>query len=205
MKFEELESVWALQQPAKTSPIDVPALRHALISQLNHRKRMLVFGGTSLVLTLLIMQVLFFLNLRVTRVEDQWLSFTRLMLHQTLNLAIVLELVRIFLRHRKLARGRAESVREVVSLSLAGVEAEMADYRLGRWVTLVLMAQSFVSAYLNQPATRVGWDAFGVRAGLIVAVYGLIGLLAWRQYRGKFQPDRDRLRATLEQLDKTVE
>ena len=205
MKFEEIESVWALQQPPKTDTTDLPALRRALRSQLNRRKRMLIFGGASLILTLFIMQALFFINLRVMQVEDQWLSFARLMLHQTLNLIIVLELVRIFLRHRRLARGRAESVREVVSLSLAGVEAEMTDYRLGRWVTLVLMAQSILSAYLNQPVTRVGWDAFGVRVGLIVAVYGLISLLVWRHYRGKLQPERDRLRITLEQLEKNGE
>ena len=203
MKFEEIESVWALQQPAKTDPTDLPALRRALKSQLNHRRRSLVFAGCCMVFTLVAMQALFFFNLRSNRFEDQWLFFARLMLHQGFNLGVLVELVRIFLRHRKLARGRAESVREVVSLSLAGVEAEMADYRLGRWITLGWVALSLLSAYLNQPVTRVGWDAFGVRAGMIVAVYGLLGLLFWRQYRRKLEPEHDRLKATLEQLEKT--
>jgi len=200
MKFEEIESVWALQQPAKIGATELSALRRALRSQLNRRKRLLILAGCSMVFTLLFMQVLFFLNLRAMRVEEQWISFGRLMLHQTLSLVILLELVRIFLRHRRLARSRAESVQDVVSLSLAGVEAEMADYRLGRWVTLVLVAQSLASAYLNQPVTRVGWDAFALRAGLIVAVYGLIGLQVWRHYRRKLQPERERLKATLEQM-----
>jgi len=201
MTFDEIESTWALQHRAQAGAADLPALRRALKSQLNRRRRLLVLGACSLVFSLLAMQVLFFLNLRVTRVEDQWLSFARLMLHQGLNLVIVLELVRIYLRHRRLARGRAESVRDVVSLSLAGVEAEMSDYRLGRWVTLVLVAHSLLSVYLNQPVAQVGWDAFGLRAGLIIAVYALIGLLVWRQYRRKLRPERDRLKATLEQLE----
>jgi hypothetical protein len=205
MKFEELESVWALQQPAKTLTADLPALRRALQSQLNRRQRMLIYAGASLAFSLIAMQVLFFVNLRVTRVEDQWLFFVRLMLNQGVSLVIVLELVRVFLRHRRLARGRAESVRDVVSLSLTVVETEMADYRLGRWVTLVLVALSLFSAYLNQRVTRVGWNAFGLRAGLIIAVYGLLGLLFWRQYRRKLLPEQDRLRTTLEQLEKTGE
>lgn len=203
MKFEEIESVWALQQPAKTETIDLSALRRALRSQLNRRKRMLLLAAGSLVFTLVAMQVLFFLNLRVMRVEDQWLSFARLMVHQVLNLVIVLELVRIYLRHRRLARGRAESVRDVVNLSLAGVEAEMADFRLGCWVTLVLMAQSILSAFLNPTHGAGIGDGFGVRAALIVAVYGLISLLVWRHYRRKLQPERERLKATLKQLEKT--
>lgn len=205
MTFDEIESAWALQQPSKAGAVDLPALRRALKSQLNRRRRLLVFGACSLGFTLIVMQVLFFLNLRVTRVEDQWLALARLMLHQGLNLVIVLEIVRIYLRHRRLVRGRAESVREIVSLSLAGVEAEMSDYRLGRWVALILAAHSVLSAYLNQPVAEVGWHAFAVRAGLIIAVYGLIGLLVWRQYRRKLLPEQDRLRTTLEQLEKLGE
>ena len=203
MKFEEIESVWALQQPAKTDPSDLPALRRTLKSQLNRRRRSLILAGCCLVFTLGAVQVLFFVNLRANRLEDQWLFFARLMLHQAFNLGVLIELVRIFLRHRKLARSRAESVREVVSLALAGVDAEMADYRMGRWITLGWIALSLLSAYLNQPVTRVGWDAFGLRAGLIAAIYGLLGVLFWRQYRHKLQPEHDRLKTTLEQLEKT--
>ena len=83
MKFEEIESAWALQQPAKTDLTDLPALRRALKSQLNRRKRMLILGASSLVLSLGLMQALFFINLRVMLVGDQWLSFARLMVHQT--------------------------------------------------------------------------------------------------------------------------
>jgi len=205
MTFEEIESAWALQQPAKTTAVDLTALKSALKSQLGRRQRLLVLGGASLVFTLIAMQVLFFVNLRVTRVEDQWLAFARLMLHQGLNLVIVLEVVRIFLRHRRLARGRAHSVREVVSLSLASIEGEIADFRVGRWVTLVLAAHAFLSAYLNQQGAQSGWEAFGVRAALIIAVYGLIGLLVWRQYRRKILPERDRLKAVLEQLDRSTD
>ena len=200
MQFEEIESVWALQQPVKTSPDDLPALRRALMAKLNLRKRLLILAGAGTIVGLVIIQVLFYLNLRVMRVEDQWLSFSRLVLNQTVNLLIVLELARIFLRHRQLARGRAESVRDVVSLALASVEAEMADYRLGWWGTVVLMAQSVLSVYLNRAVPQFRWEAFGVRAGLIVAVYGLIGLLVWRHYRRKLEPERERLKVTLSQL-----
>lgn len=200
MTFEEIESAWALQRPPQPGSLDLSALKRALRSQLKRRQRLLILGGASLIFTLVFMQVLFFLNLRAIRVEEQWLSFARLMLHQALNLVIVLEVVRIFLRHRRLARGRANTVLDVVQLSLAGVEAEMADYRLGWWVAVVLAAHSTLSAYLNHPVGGEGWDAFGVRAGLIVAVYGLIGVMAWRQYRRKLLPERDRLHAILDQL-----
>jgi hypothetical protein len=110
---------------------------------------------------------------------------------------------RVYLRHRRLAQGRAGSVREVVNLSLAGVEGEMTDYRMGRWVLLVMAAHSFFTIYLNQPHYGEGMDGFGVRVGIIVTVYGLIGLLCWRHYRRVLQPRHDELKATVQQLDDT--
>lgn len=201
MKFEDIESTWGLQQPAKTDPINIEVLRRSLGRQLARRKRVLVLIGIGAVIGLIAMQALFFINLRAVQAETTWVGFGRLMLHQVISLAFVFELARVYLRHRRLAQGRAGSVREVVSLSLAGVEGEMTDYRMGRWVLLVLAAHSFFTIYLNQPHYGEGLDGFGIRVGIIVAVYGLIGLLCWRHYRRVLQPRHDELKATVQQLD----
>jgi hypothetical protein len=201
MKFEDIESTWGLQQPAKTDPINIEVLRRSLGRQLARRKRVLVLIGIGAVIGLIAMQALFFINLRAAQAETTWVAFGRLMLHQVISLALVFELARVYLRHRRLAQGRAGSVREVVSLSLAGVEGEMTDYRMGRWVLLVMAAHSFFTIYLNQPHYGEGLDGFGVRVGIIVAVYGLIGLLCWRHYRRVLQPRHDELKATVQQLD----
>jgi len=201
MKFEDIESTWGLQQPATPAPVDMSALQRSLRSQLGRRRRMLVLMGIGAVIGLVAMQALFFINLRAAPAEITWVAFGRLMLHQGISLAFVFELVRVYLRHRRLANGRAGSVREVVSLALAGVEGEMTDYRLGRWMMLVLTAHSFFSIYLNRPLYGDGLNGFGVRVGIIVAVYGLIGLLCWWHYRRVLQPRHDELKATVQQLD----
>jgi hypothetical protein len=201
MKFEDIETTWGLQQPAKPDPINVEVLRRSLGRQLGRRKRVLVLIGIGAVIGLVAVQALFFINLRAAQTETTWVAFGRLMLHQLISLAFVFELVRVYLRHRRLAQGRAGSVREVVGLSLAGVEGEMADYRMGRWMLLVMMGHSFFTIWLNQPLYGTGLDGFGVRVGIIVAVYGLIGLLCWRHYRRVLQPRHDELKATVQQLD----
>lgn len=201
MKFEEIESTWALQQPATPAAVDLAALQGSLRSQLGRRQRLLVIAGVGAGFGLVAMQVLFFLNLRALPIETAWVALGRLLLHQGISLVIVIELARVWLRHRRLAQGRAASVREVVSLSLAGVEGEMADYRLGRWMLFVLAAHSLLSVCLNRPLYGEGWSGFAIRAGLVLAVYGLIGFLGWRHYRRILAPERTRLKETLSQLD----
>lgn len=200
MKFEDIESTWGLQQPATPAPADMNALQRSLRTQLGRRRRLLVTAGISAVVGLVVMQVLFFVNLRAAQAETTWVAFGRLMLHQGISLIFLFEIVRVYLRHRRLANGRAASVREVVSLSLAGVEGEMTDYRMGRWMLLVLAAHSFLSIYLNQPLYGQGLDGFGIRVGIIVVVYGLIGLLCWRHYRRVLQARHDELKARLAEL-----
>jgi hypothetical protein len=200
MKFEDIESTWGLQQPATPAPVDMNALQRSLRSQLGRRRRMLVTAGISAVIGLVVTQLLFFVNLRAAQAETTWVAFGRLMLHQVISLAFVFELVRVYLRHRRLANGRASSVREVVRLSLAGVEGEMTDYRMGRWMMLVLTAHSFFTIWLNQPLYGTGLDGFWVRVCILVAVYGLIGLLCWRHYRRVLQPRHDELKARLAEL-----
>ena len=55
MTFDEIESAWALQQPSKAGAVDLPALRRALKSQLNRRRRLLVVGACSLGFSLIVM------------------------------------------------------------------------------------------------------------------------------------------------------
>jgi hypothetical protein len=201
MKFEDIESTWGLQQIATPAPVDMNALQRSLRSQLGRRRRMLVTAGISAVIGLVLTQLFFFVNLRAAQAETTWVAFGRLMLHQGISLVFLFEIVRVYLRHRRLANGRAGSVREVVSLALAGVEGEMADYRMGRWMFLVLTAHSFFSIYLNRPSYGQGLDGFGIRVGIILVVYGLIGLLCWRHYRVNLQPRHDELKARLAELE----
>lgn len=201
MKFEDIESTWALQQPVTPAPVDLSALQRSLRSQLGRRRRMLVTAGIGAVIGLVVMQLLFFVNLRAAQAETTWVAFGRLVLHQGISLVFLFEIVRVYLRHRRLANGRAGSVREVVSLSLAGVEGEMTDYRMGRWMMLVLTVHALFSAYLNQPLYGTGLDGFGIRVGIILVVFGLIGLLCWWHYRRVLQPRHDELKATVQQLD----
>ena len=199
MTFSDLESTWA-QQPAAPA-VDLDALKRALKTQLGRRRRILVYVGVTAVIGLVAMQAIFLAGIRAPHPESPWVSFGRLMLHQVLSLALLFEVVRAWFRHRRLAGNRAASVREVVRLSLAGVEGEMMDYRIGQWIVPVLGAHGVLSIYLNKLAFHFGWAGFGGRLLILFALYGLIGFLGWRHYHRVLTPRREELKETLRQLN----
>lgn len=200
MKFEDIESTWGLQQPAGPASADLNALRKQLTAKLGQRRRLLVIGIVACVIGLVAMQAVFIANLYAVRQSPPWTFAVHLLLNQGLNFALLFELVRTIRRHRRLAGGRADSIRAVLELSLRNVADQIWEYRFGRWIIPALMGSALLSAYLNNPVSRVGWDAFAWRAASIVAVFGLIALLAWRHYRYRLQPEQDRLKATLAEL-----
>jgi hypothetical protein len=200
MKFEDIESTWALQQPATPTPADLEALRGRLVTKLRQRRRLLAFGIATTVLGLLAMQAVFIANLTSVRGSPPWTFALHLLLNQGVNLAMLCELVRAFGRHRRLANGRAESVRAVLELSLRNVADQIWDFHFGRWVVAALVGTALFSAYLNQPVSRVGWAPFAGRAAAIVTVFSAIALMAWHHYRHRLQPERDHLQATLAEL-----
>lgn len=205
MKFEELENVWALQQPANTSPVELETLQRSLATRLGHHRRVLIASAAGTVVGLILMQVLFFANFSSLRAEDQWIFLARLLLHQGVNLTLLAGLIRLIVRRRRLARGRADSIRAVASLSVISVEEEMADYRALTWIVPVLTALALFSAYLGTPVSQAGGAPFALRAGLVFALIVPASLVLRRHYRRNLEPEHARLKHTLEQLDKTEE
>lgn len=198
MKIEDLESAWAAQ-PAPA--VDVEKLRRSLKTEISRRKRLLVYVGISAFIGLVAMQAIFVAGMRAPHTESAWVAAGRLMLHQTLSLALLFEVVRAYLRHRRLASGRAASVREVTNLSLVAVESEIMDYRIGKWVIVVMGLQSLLSVYLNKLSLHFTWTDFGGRVLIIFALFGMIALLGWRHYRRVLVPRRQELKERLRQLE----
>jgi hypothetical protein len=200
MNLDEMESTWAAQ-PAPRPPGDLDALRGRLTATLAQRRRLLVLGMISSVIGLLAMQAISIANLYALRQSPPWTFALHLLMSQGVNLALLLELVRAFMRHRRLEHARANSVRAVLELSLRNLADQIWDFRFARWIIPALAGTALLSAYLNNPVTRVGWEPFAGRATVIAVLFGLIAAAAWRHYRRVLVPRRDELQEALRQME----
>lgn len=199
MNFEELESTWSLQQPAP--PQNTALLKRAVQQQLTRRRRVLGFTALGTATGLLILPVLFYLNLHRAPFVDPAVSLLRLLLNLGAGTIVLAYLLRQLGRQRALERSSGESVRAMLTLAVAGLEAEMADYRRARWIGPLVAISALFSALLNQPVSHVGWAPFALRAALILALVIPVALIMWRHYRRHLSSKHVRLQATLRQFD----
>jgi hypothetical protein len=205
MKFEDYESAWALQQPAAPAPAELAALRGQLQARLGQRRRLLIIGIVTSAIGLFVMQAVTIANLYHLRGGSPWVFAAHAVANQGINLALMFELVRSLIRHRRLARSRAESVREILQLSLRNVAEQIWDVRFSRWVLPALAATALFSAYLNNPVALAGWKPFLQRTGFILLAFSLITRLVWYHYRQHLRPEHDRLQATLAEMGERAE
>ncbi|MBC7367905.1 MAG: hypothetical protein H7343_14020 [Undibacterium sp.] len=199
MNFEELESTWSLQQPAP--PQDAALLKLAMRQQLARRRRVLGLTALGTAAGLLLLPVLFYLNLHRAPVVDPAVSLLRLLLNLGAGTIVMTYLLRQLGRQRTIERSSGESVRAMLTLAVASVEAEMADYRRARWLGPLVVISALFSAFINQPVSHVDWSQFAVRAALILALVIPMALIMWRHYRRHLAGEHARLLTTLRQFD----
>ena len=76
----------------------------------------------------------------------------------------------------------------------------MKDYLTAWWLPPVLVSFLLLTVYLNFPVTEYGWRPFTLRAGLILGLPLLMGLVFWRHYRVNLKPAQARQKEILRQL-----
>ncbi len=199
MTFQDLEASWA-QQTAPAAP-DLNQLKRSLDAELGTRRRTLIYIGFGSLLGLIGMQAIFVAGMRAPQLEAPWVSAARLVLHQVISLALLYEVVRAYRRHRRLARSRTATVREVLGVTLANVESTLVDFGIGKWIVSIMAVHSVFSVYLNQVVLFHSWSGFGARLVALALVYVLIAVLAWRHYAKVLLPRRAELQATLRQME----
>ncbi|HTZ20553.1 MAG TPA: hypothetical protein VMC06_06700 [Opitutaceae bacterium] len=200
MNFEELENLWAGQQPANARPIDLDECRRALLPELKRRSRFLGYAAFSAGFALLVYPLLSVVNFLHARPHNVPLYGVNLTLHVVVMLALLIYVVRLIRRHRALVRQNAGSIRSIAELSLANIEAEIRDYRAAWWLLPLFLALPLLSVQANLPVAEFGWGPLLRRAGLVVGFLAVVGLVFWRHYRANLKPARARQKEILRQL-----
>lgn len=200
MKFEELETVWALQPASVTAVADVTTLKRAVMPELKRRGRMLRYGVFMATFGLLILPTLAVANYRYARPANPTWHWVDLAFWMAVNFTALVFLIREVRRQRTLLRQSADTVRALTTLSLASREAEMADFRRGLWVVPALLAFHALSLYLKFPVTAHGWSPFALRAAATVGVTLLMCSVFWRHYQVNLKPDQARQKEILREL-----
>jgi hypothetical protein len=116
------------------------------------------------------------------------------------NLTLLVFMLRELRRQRTLLQQSADTVRALTTLSLASVEAEMADFRRGLWIVLGLGGFQVLSLYLKFPVTVHGWSPFSLRAGAVLGFCLLLSSVFWRHYGVNLKRNRARQQEILREL-----
>jgi|SRR5688572_11081538 len=201
MKFEELENMWAAQQPPITTPAaDFAALKRRLMPDLERRSRMLGYGIFTAVFGLLIFPALAIANYRYAQPHHPVWHWAYLALWMIMYSAALIFLVRQFRRHRDRLRQSADTVRAMTLLSLASCEAEMRDYRRALWLLAPILGLQLFNLYMKFPVTDYGWRPFVLRAMATLGFSLLVSSVFWRHYRVNLKPDHARQKEILRDL-----
>lgn len=200
MSFEELESLWGAQQPAAASPADLAALKRRLAPELRRRSRFLGYEIFCLGLGLVVTPPLAIANYLHAPPALPVLYWLRVALFVAVVLAFLLLALRRLRRHRALVAAGAETLAAFAAQSLAAVEGEMHDYRLGLRALPVAFGLTLLSIYVNQPPAVVGWTPLLLRAAAVLAFVLVAGAVCWRHYRKNLVPEHARRRQVLAEL-----
>lgn len=200
MNFEALESLWGTQQPAVARPADLAALKQRLAPELRRRSRFLGYELFCLVFGLVATPLLAVVNYLHAPPAYPTIYWLRLALFVTAVLAYLVVAVRRLRRHRALVAAGTETLASFAAQSLAAIESEMRDYRLGLrglplWVALLLL-----SIFVNQPPAVVGWTPLLLRAGFALAFLAAVGAVCWRHYYKELLPEHARRKQVLAEL-----
>jgi len=200
MNFEELEKLWGNQQAPDPCHRNLAELKQRLRPELRRRSRFFAYEIFCLGFGLVVTPLLAIVNFRHTPPDNVAVYWLHVVLVVTVLLGFLAAAIRRLQRHRALAQADTDTLAAFATQSLANVEAEMKDYRAGRWALALWTGLALLSAWLNQPIAKVGWGPFAGRAGPVL-LFGL--LLSWlftRHYRTNLAPERARRKKVHEQL-----
>lgn len=200
MKFEELENVWAAQSASPTAPGDLTALKQSLMPEIKRRGRMLRYGIFVATFGLLVIPTLAVANYRYARPANPAWHWVDAAFWMVVNVILLVLMVRELRRQRALLRQSADTVRALIVLSLASLEAEMKDFRRGLSVVPGLIAFQLLNLYMKFPVAEHGWSPFALRAGAILGFSLLMSAVFWRHYHVNLKRDRTRQQEILREL-----
>jgi MFS family permease len=190
MKFEELENVWATQSAGTAARVDLSTLKQTLVPEIKRRGRMLRYGIFMAALGLVIIPVLTVANYRYARPANPAWHWVDAAFWMVVNVIMLVLLVRELRRQRALLRQSAETVRALLVVSLASVEAEMKDFRRGLWCVPAVIGFQLLSLSMKFPIAEHGWSPFALRAGAILGFSLLMAAVFWRHYHVNLKRDR---------------
>jgi hypothetical protein len=200
MNFNEIETLWDTQQPAAPRPTDLAALKQRLAPELRRRSRLFGYELFCLSLGLVLTPLLAFVNYLHAAPHVPVLYWLRVALFVTVMLAWLVLAVRRLRRHRALAAAGADTLATFAAQSLAAVESEMHDFRLGLRMLPIALGLTLLSIFVNQPPAVVGWTPLLLRAASVLGLLLITGAVLWRHYRKNLVPEQARRKQMLEQL-----
>lgn len=200
MSFDELETLWSAQQPAAPRSTDLAVLKQRLAPELRRRSRFFGYELFSLGFGLVATPLLAVVNYLHTPPVLPVLYWLRVALFIAVVLALLVAAVRRLRRHRALAAAGAETLTTFAAKSLAAVEEEMHDYRLGLRFLPASVGLLLLSIFVNQPPSVVGWTPLILRTGVALAFLAVIGVVCWRHYRQNLRPEHARRKQVLADL-----
>lgn len=200
MNFEALESLWDAQRPAPTRPADLAALKQRLAPELRRRRRFLGYEIFCLGFGLVFTPLLAVVNCLHAPPILPVIYWLRVVLFAAVVLALLIGAVRRLRRHRALVAAGTETLAAFAAQSLAAVESEMHDYRLGLRVLPVVLGLLLLSIFVNQPPAVVGWTPLLLRAAAVLAFLLVAGAVCWRHYDKNLKPEHARRKQMLAEL-----
>jgi hypothetical protein len=200
MNFEELESLWGGQQPAPSPAADLTTLKARLAPELRRRSRFFGYELFCLGFGLVATPPLAVMNYLHTTPHQPVMYWLRVALFMAAILAGLVVALRRLRGHRALAAAGADSLTAFAAQSLAAVESEMRDYRLGLRFLPVALGLTLLSIFVNQPPAVVGWTPLLLRAAGVLAFVLIIGAVFWRHYAHNLVPERARRQRVLAEL-----
>ena len=200
MNFDEIQSLWAAQQPANFCEPAVAKHQGALVRALKRRQRFLGYGVFISVAGLILTPLLSFANYMYAPEVGTPLYWTKVTLSLLVLAASAVFVVRQIQRHRALSQVRSDTLRQQAEVSLASLDAELRDYRRLPWAFGLWISLAVLSIYVNAPFHGGGVAAVSLRIGIVVGFCAVAGAVFWRHYRENLRPAYLRQQEILRQL-----
>ncbi|MFT3867679.1 MAG: hypothetical protein QM715_04175 [Nibricoccus sp.] len=200
MNFDEIQSLWAGQEPADARTRALAENQRPLVNAFKRRQRFLAYEAFGLVFGLIFTPLLSVVNFLYRPSAGTPLYWTNAVLHLMFLVVCAVLAYRRVKRQRGLARAVISSLRQQAEISLASLEEEKRDYR---WVPLVLglgVGLALLSVAANTPFHGGSFSAVSLRVGMIVGFFGIVGAVLKRHYHVNVLPDYARQQEILRQL-----
>jgi len=201
MNFDEIQSLWAGQEPVDPRTRALAENQRPLVNAFKRRQRLLTYEAIALVFGLILTPLLSVVNFLYRPSAGTPLYWTNAVLHLVVLSVCTVLVFRRMQRQRTLARVRVENLRQQAELSLASLEAERRDYRWLPWALGLWAGLALLSVAANTPFHGGSFAAVSLRVGMIFGFFAMVGTVFRRHYRVNVLPSYARQQEILRQLN----